>query len=97
MSLGPGCYSAAVLLSSAGAGAAAGAAASGAASACFCFLGASRFTNFFLGLGNAKASPLAFWAVPPASVIFFSAERLYQPATTVSFLVIGPSPKIFTG
>src|SRR5947208_2613212 len=43
----------------------------------------SRGTNFFLGLGNSKASPLRFCAVPPAVVIFWCADLLYQPATIV--------------
>src|SRR6185369_11561542 len=42
----------------------------------------SRGMNFFLGLGNSKASPLGFWAVPPAAVIFSWADLLYQPAIT---------------
>src|SRR6185437_4106485 len=47
------------------------------------FLGVWRGTNFFLGLGNSNGSPLRFCGVPPASVIFWCAERLYHPATMV--------------
>src|SRR2546430_4139898 len=78
-----------------GASSAAGAAAAGApagaagtASSVTTFLGAfSRGTNFFLGLGNSKASPLRFCAAPPTLVIASWADLLYQPATTVSFLL----------
>src|SRR4051812_36607817 len=64
---------------------AAGASPSAAAAAAF-FETFSRGTNFFLGLGNSKFSPLRFWAAPPRLVIFSWADLLNQPAATVSFL-----------
>src|SRR5947207_2181060 len=79
------------------AAASAGAAAASSAAAFLPFLAPSRGTNFFLGLGNSKDSPLGFCAVPPAAVIFSWADLLYQPATTVSFFFSSPSPRIFTG
>ena len=50
------------------AGAAGAAAPSSAAAAAAFFETFSRGTNFFLGLGNSKASPLRFWAAPPSSL-----------------------------
>ncbi len=67
----------------AGAGAAGAAAGGGVASAGrpppLVFTAASRFTNRFLGLGNSNASPLRFWAVPPAAVIFSWAALAEPP------------------
>src|SRR3954470_22064289 len=69
------------------AGAAAAGVASSAGAADFLpptFFSPARFTNFFLGLGNSKASPLRFCADPPDAVMRSWADLLYQPAITFS-------------
>src|SRR5690606_9585234 len=79
-------------------GASAAASAAGASADFFLpSLALSRGTNFFFSLGNSNGSPLAFWALPPASVIRAYAVREYLPACTLSFLLMAPGPRILTG